>query len=185
MQNPQATVISRFANSPVLNQLIVNFNDYIDPTANINAFYDLVWNVATAVGYGLDVWGRIVGVSRTLYVPSVEFFGFNQPGEWVGWSQAPFYSGQSITSNYSLGDAAFLTLIYAKAFKNITNCSIPAINLILMTLFGSQGECYCTDGQNMTMTYTFSFVPSVVDLAIIAQSGVLPRPCGVSVSVIT
>ncbi len=42
----------------------------IDPTADLNAFYDLVWNVATAQGWGLDVWGRIVGVTRNLNIPA-------------------------------------------------------------------------------------------------------------------
>jgi hypothetical protein len=68
---------------------------------------------------------------------------------------------------------------------NISNNSIPAINNILMTLFGASGVCYCTDGLNMTMTYTFTFVPSDVQLSIIETSGVLPRPSGVSVSVVT
>ena len=60
------TIISQYENSQTLYQLISNFHDYIDPTANIQAFYDLVWNVDSAQGWGLDVWGNIVGVSRTI-----------------------------------------------------------------------------------------------------------------------
>src|SRR5579871_5512746 len=62
------TIISQYANSPILTQLIANFDQYIDPTKNLDAFFDLIWNVDTAQGYGLDVWGRIVGVTRVLQV---------------------------------------------------------------------------------------------------------------------
>ena len=53
-----ATIISQFANSPILTQLIANMDSYLDQTANLDAFYDLIFNVATAQGYGLDVWGK-------------------------------------------------------------------------------------------------------------------------------
>ena len=70
------TVMSQYANSPILDQLIDRFNDCINPTVNIKSFYDNIWNVETATGYGLDVWGRIVGVTRILNIPSGKFFGF-------------------------------------------------------------------------------------------------------------
>ena len=70
--------------------------------------------------------------------------------------------------------------------------SIPSINNILMTLFGagngsgppSQPAAYCTNGGNMTMTYTFSFAPNPVQTAIIYFSNVLPRPPGVAATVV-
>jgi hypothetical protein len=183
VQNIEATIQKQFANSPVLVALLGSINAYLDQSTNLQSFYSNIWNLLTASGYGLDVWGRIVGVSRVLAVSSTPYFGFEEANEWVGFGQAPFYTGAAITSNYALADSAFLTLIYAKALSNISDGSIPSINKILMTLFGAMGDCYCTDGQNMTMTYTFSFAPNAVDLAIITQSGVLPRPPGVSLSV--
>jgi len=186
MQNPEQTVISQYGNSPTLLQLITNFNTYIDPQANLNSFYDDIWNVATAQGYGLDVWGRIVGVQRVLQVPSGTYFGFAEAGDAseFPFNQQPFYSGQTTTGNYALTDAAFRTLIYAKALANICDGSIQAINSILMTLFPGIGNCYVTDGQNMTMTYTFSTVLSPVNYAIVTQSGILPKPAGVALTVV-
>src|SRR5260221_2382599 len=73
-----ATIISQYANSPIITQLISNFFQYVDPTVNIDAFYDFVWNLDTAKGYGLDVWGRIVGVQRQLNVPVGKFLGFDE-----------------------------------------------------------------------------------------------------------
>jgi hypothetical protein len=187
MQNWTDTLLSQFANSPAIVSLIESFNDCVDPRANIDAFYDLVWNLDTAQGFGLDVWGRIVGVSRVLQVSSGAWLGFEEAGDGsveTPFNQAPFYGGSSTTGNYALTDDAFRQLILAKAYANITNGSVPSINQILMTLFGSSGACWCTDGQNMTMTYTFGFQLSPVQYAIVAQSGVIPRPAGVSVTII-
>ena len=73
----QKTIISQFANSPTIVGLVTNMNAYIDQTANFQAFYDFVWNVNTAQGFGLDIWGRIVDVSRNLkIIAPVTNFGF-------------------------------------------------------------------------------------------------------------
>jgi hypothetical protein len=187
MYGYQQTIQSEYANSPTLVQLIENVDTYLDQQANIDAFYDDVWNVATAQGYGLDVWGRIVGVTRVLQVSAGEWLGFKEANDGTvetPFGIAPLYAGQPATGNYALTDDAFRTLIYAKALANICNGSIPAINNILMTLFGSQGNAYVTDLGGMAMTYTFNFQLSPVDFAIVAQSGVLPRPSGVSVTIV-
>ncbi|MDR3533952.1 MAG: DUF2612 domain-containing protein [Rhodopila sp.] len=192
MLNFQETIYSQFGNSPTIVQLITNMNTYLDPSANIDAFYDLVWNVDTAVGYGLDVWGRIVGVGRVLNLSTGVFFGFEGPVSASGdpWNQAVFYNGQSLTANYALTDAAYRPLILAKALFNICDCSIPSINQIMVNMFGPNGplpvagNCYCTDTGSMTMTYTFGSALDPVQSAIVFQSGVLPRPCGVFATVV-
>jgi hypothetical protein len=186
MQDWFNTVFSQYANSPTMLQTIGQWNAAIDPQADLNQFYSLIWNVSTAQGYGLDVWGRIVGVTRVLTVTSSVYFGFAEAGSSLeaGFNQAPFYSGSSSTSNFALSDSTFLTLIYAKALANITNGSSQSINTILMTLFGSQGNCWVQDNENMTINYCFNFTLSAVDQAIIAQSGVLPRAPGVAATIL-
>lgn len=66
MLDPLSTVISQYANSPRICGLVQRWNACLDPSANITAFYDDVWNIETAIGYGLDVWGRILGTGRTV-----------------------------------------------------------------------------------------------------------------------
>jgi hypothetical protein len=179
------TILSQFANSPVLTTLIGNMDAYLDQTANLDSFYDLIFNVATAQGYGLDIWGKIVNVSRILDVPgTAEYFGFEEAG--IGadpFNTQPFFSGQQLTTNYILSDSAYRVLIYAKALANICDGSIPSINQILLRLFPNRGNCFVTDGLDMTMEYTFQFILSPVELAIVAQSGALPKPTGVSATV--
>lgn len=72
------TILSQYANSDRITGLVETFFSAVDQTANFDAFYDKIWNLQTAEGFGLDVWGRIVGVNRILQVVSVGFFGFSE-----------------------------------------------------------------------------------------------------------
>jgi len=144
------TVISQYANSPSLTELITNFGQYLDPTINIEDFFDFMMNVDTAVGYGLDVWGRIVGVGRLLNLPTPSrFFGFaeGQP-DYDGFNQSPFFNGQELTQVYRLADIPYRKLILAKALSNICDGSIPAINQLLINLFVTpgRGNAFVTEG---------------------------------------
>jgi hypothetical protein len=182
MQNWRDTIISQYAQSPALLSMIDSFNQAVDPAANLNDFHRLVWNVATARGYGLDVWGRIVGVGRVLKISGGGvYFGFDEATNVHAkpFNVAPFYNGQVINENFLLSDEGFRTLIYAKAFANICDGSISAINQILLTLFPGRGNCYVQDNLNMTMTYVFRFKLTPVESAIVSESGILPRPASV------
>lgn len=180
-----STIIAQYANSPILTGWIESFNAAMDLTGPFDSFYDLVWNVLTAQGWGLDVWGRIVGVERAIQIPgSVSLFGFNEAGSsWTGFDQGTFYGGESISQNYVLSDADFRTLILAKAAGNISDGSIPAVNQILMTLFRDRGDAYVVDGLDMTLTYTFTFPLTPVELAIVSQLDVLPNAAGVVINI--
>ncbi len=179
------TIISQYANSPILTALIESFNDAMDFTESIDNFYDLVFNVLTATGYGLDVCGRIVVAPRTLLVTggSASVFGFNEPGnDWVGFNQAPFTQGPSPTSNVTLTDAQYRPLVLAKAATNIWDGSIPGLNAILLALFAGRGTPYVQDNLNMSLTYVFPFALTPLDSAVISSSGVLPQPTGVVIN---
>ncbi len=187
MQNVDQTIISQYANSRNLVALIENLNAYIDPSVNISAFYNSIMNITSATGYGLDVWGRIVGVGRVVLIPlTTPFFGFFEALPYsVGFGQGPFWGGSAVlTQAYNLPDAQYQTLIFAKALANICDGAIPAINQILLNLFPGRGNCYVTDGLDMTMTYTFDFALTNTEVAILSQSGALPKPTGVSALVV-
>ena len=212
------TIISQWANSPIIIGLISSWFIALDETEEFSNFFDLIWNVLTAEGYGLDVWGIIVGIGRVVHIADVEYFGFQEalPGIQTfnhGGVVGIFYIGEPITSNYSLSDEVYRRLILAKAAANICNGSIPAINQILINLFPGRGNAFVTEGyqgdpyfgfqeagnsvtgfnqgcfyagesiNTMIMTYTFDFALTPVDLAII-QTGVLPKPSGVSASIV-
>lgn len=181
MDNVEQTILSQYANSPTIVQLIQNMNGYIDPSADIDAFYNFIWNVDTATDKGLDIWGKIVGLEngRILKIPSAEVnFGFTQ-GKGAPFGQGVFRSGAPATQNYSLSNDAFRQLILVKALANISDGSIPSYNQLLSNLFAGRGRCYVNDLGNMQMRYTFEFYLQPFEIAIITQSGALPRPTGV------
>ena len=181
--NPWAVIIDNYANSGIVDGIVLSFDAAMDQTENFSNFFDNQWNPDTASGYGLDVIGRIVGVTRVLSLAGTEaFFGF-QGSSGTGFNQAPFFTGGQLTTNYSLQDPDFLTLINAKMLSNICDGGIPAINALLLALFPNRGNCYVVDGQNMTMQYKFDFVLTAVEQAILAQAGVLPTPCGVAATI--
>jgi hypothetical protein len=190
--NPWATVISQYSNSPILDAMITAFNAAMDQTQNITNFYDMIWNVNTAQGYGLDVWGRIVGVTRNIVTQATgsgTYFGFEEAGtSWTGFgpgsSQGGFFGAENvITSVTTLQDSDFRTLILAKAASNIWDGSIPGVNAILLALFPGRGKTYVMDNQNMSMSYIFTFALTIPEQAIVQHGGVLPQPAGVLITV--
>jgi hypothetical protein len=190
VQNVEQTIISQYANSPTLVQLVQNMNQYIDPSTNFVEFFDFIWNVDTAQGFGLDIWGRIVGVSRVIPIPGTEgSFGFSNadvPADWQTFGTVgnpgvggPFFAGQQNTGSFSLNDTAYRTLILAKALANIAATTPAALNQLVTNLFPGRGRAYTQDGRDMTMTYVFEFSLTSIEFAILSFSGVLPHPGGV------
>ncbi len=182
--NWQKTLISEYANDPAMLGLLTSIAENIDPSADIENFYDYVWNVNTAQGFGLDIWGAIVGINRYLKVTG-KFFGFEEAGTLSAdpFNQSPFYSGDMGEGVVALSDTAFRTLVLAKGAANVCNSSIISINALMNYVWAGRGGAWCTDGENMTMTYTFNFTLTPVDMAIIG-TGVLPKPCGVSYTIV-
>lgn len=179
----ERTIISQYSDSPTIVQLVRNMNDYIDPRADFDNFFNYVWNVNTAQGFGLDIWGRIVNIGRELTIPAqLQYLGFGEatsPAQPFG--QAPFYVQQSTaTQTYILADDAYRQLILVKALANISTTTAEAVNQLLQNMFAGRGRCYVNDLGNMALRYTFEFDLTDYELAIMTQSGALPRPAGVT-----
>lgn len=186
------TVISQYANSPTLRQLIRNMDEYINPDTDFDAFYDYVWNVETAQGFGLDIWGRIVGVGRMLTIPGNEkYLGYQEaytaPTADTGaqpFGQAPMYVGTTSSQTYRLADDAYRKLILVKALANISDCTSPSLNRLLSNLFAGRGRCYVTDTGQMEFRYVFEFALEPYEIAILTQSGAIPKPAAVLANVL-
>ena len=184
--------MSQYCDSPTIKGILSSFNDAIDPSADLAQFYYNIFNVATAVGNGLDIWGAIVGVSRYLQISATPYLGFEEaytaPTASTGpqpFNQAPFYNGVVATTTFALSDTQYRQLILVKAAANISNLSIPSINALLRAEFGVNngidpfGDAYVQDLGNMTFNYHLAFTPNLAQISIIQNSGVFPRPAGV------
>ncbi len=152
MKNWPQTVVSQYVNSTRLLALLESIDEWISPDTNLENFYSFIWDIRReggAFGYGLDVWGRIVGVNRVVSMAQYgASFGFGEAGDRTGFNQATFYIPDGTVINFPLSDEAYRLLIFARAALNITDCSIPAINAIMMSLFPNRGNAYVTDGAN-------------------------------------
>lgn len=189
MNNVERTIISQYANSPTICGLIDYVNQWVDPRTDLDTFYSYVWDVLSAQGFGLDIWGRIVGVGRDItYSGNTPTFGFVEA--FTTPTQAaltgpnpfdtfPFFNGQQTSQTYTLSDDAYRTLILVKALANITDCSIPAFNELLNKLFAGRGRCYVIDQGSMSMRFVFEFALQPFEVAIMTQQNVIPRPAGV------
>ncbi len=184
MQNLEQTILSQYANSPTLLSWITSINSALDPTEIINSFYLNVWNINTANGYGLDVWGRIVGVDRTVIIAGGENFGFSEASS-APFNTASFYSGEPATDSYALSDTAFRLLILAKALSNISNSSSFTYNKILMQLFPSRGNAYIQQVYTMQSILVFEFDLEPFEISVLQQSGALSPPTGVQFSIMS
>ncbi|WP_237442452.1 DUF2612 domain-containing protein [Saccharibacter sp. 17.LH.SD] len=218
MKDIRATILAQYANSPILLSIIEQFNAAIDPYALIDTFYNHVWNPSTATGWGLDVWGRIVGVSRVFKVNLPQYFGFLEADDGSDtarpFNNGIFYGKDIPADSYVLSDNDYRKVIFTKAAANISNGSIADINRLLMILFRDKGRIFVSEGtmsnyfgfseeespelpvqpfnfgtwgdssafgggpMNMTICYSWDLSP--LEMAII-ESGVFPRPSGVSV----
>ena len=157
MLNVEQTIISQYANSPTIGALIAFMNENINPAADIDNFYSFVFNVETAQGFGLDIWGRIVNISRTVLTNPVTY----------------------------LSDDAYRSLILLKALSNISFASAPSINQLLQKwLGGSNVRAYVVDSGGMQMVYVFEFALTAVQIEILTNSGIFLRPAGVLTSIV-
>lgn len=181
MQDHNQTILAQYANSPTINALIDSANSAIDASGSAEGFRQTVWDISSASGFGLDIWAKIVGVSRVVGVQTnPKFLGFT--AKYAPFNRGPFYSSGSSVGLYTLTDSALRTLILVKALTNITNTTPPNINRALEILFAGRGDVYVHDLQNMNMLYTFYFQPTEAELYMLSSSGAVPRPSGVRIS---
>lgn len=180
------TFLAQYANSPILTSLIQYFNQWIDPGNDIDNFYNTVWNVITAAGFGLDIWGRIVNIPRTITIPPANFYlGFEEAlPDAQPFNQAPFYAGPGTSQIYTLSDDAYRTLILTKALANISSFTAPSVNSLLQFMFSGRGSCYVIELSPMQIEYVFNFALESWEAAVLTQPALMPRPAGVGVSIV-
>ena len=186
------TILKQYVGSSKLIDWLLLMKAEISIDKFLDDFHDNVWNLDTANSYGLDIWGKIVDLPRTLpFETNEQFFGFNEAlivGTPTATDPTPFNDMPFYSSVYSatggqviLNDDAYRKAIYMKAMSNITNCTVSNLNNMLMYMFGTSGNSWVErDGPN-AMSYHFAFTPSESELAIV-QSGILPKPSGAVVS---
>lgn len=171
--------MKQYSFSPRLQALRTNWAENFEPSAWIDQFYSKMWNVDTAVGVGLDWWGRIVNVpnGRLVKTGNSDPFGFSP--SWETFGHGTFYTGPTATSTFYLADRAYRVLILTKAQANIADTTIPGLNRVLQQLFPDRGSCWVNDLGGMSIRYVFEFSLEGWERSVLTAGGVMPRPAGV------
>lgn len=176
MEYPEDSVQSQYASSPTIRLLVDSFNKQIDPQNDITLFYDKVFNLSTAEGIGLDIWGRILGIDRLLSVESDNSFGF-EGSELEPFDQDVFYT-QSVSNNFRLEDTPYRQLLFYKASSNIASSDLATLNTMLNSMFKKRGA-YIVESSVMCIRFYFQFYLSPYEKALMQLEFVPPRPAGV------
>lgn len=177
-------VQSQYAASPRILSLLVRKAALLDPGRDLMLWYDGMFNPKTAEGVGLDIWGRIVGIGRKLWVQNLEFFGFHGQNL-QNFDQAPFWIQSIASGQVDLSDEAYRFLIFYKAMANIGKSTVQALNALLDSLFApshGSGSCCVLETGSMHLHAVFSFLLTNYESAILAQYGLFDRPAGVGFS---
>jgi len=164
-----------------------------------NSFFD-AFDIDQATGDQLDIIGKIVGLPRSVpFVLAKNRFGFDGDTSARGMADffddsiesAPFYDFyEAEYTSQQLDDFDYRFFIKAKISQNVVSAYMinhierDRISLqdIIIYLFGS--DAYLIDNQNMTMALYVGLSVDEQRLILINQLGLLPRPQGVSYSVI-
>lgn len=105
-------IISQYSASPRIIAILEGFRSEIEARSGILLFYEMMFNIDTAQGISLDIWGRIINISRTIYDED---------------------NGYALT----LSDEAYRTLLLYKALANISDATIPSLSRLNEILFES------------------------------------------------
>lgn len=176
---------SQYANSTHIKNIVYNFWDKINPESDINLIYDKVVNLDTAEGYGLDVWGRIVGFPRQFISVEEEtkYFGFKElEGSYNSrletFNNAPFY--QTVNGRVQLSDEGYRFYILIKAFINISDSSLYFLNQIISRLFKDKKiEIIHTDTMELRLVIQ-DMIPDVAKNALLSLNWL---PAGVNLDI--
>ena len=173
-----STVQSQYSASPRILALAGMYWDMLNPGSEIQTMLDDMLNPSTAKGYGLDVWGRIVGIKRATVPVSGEYLAFdpdplsNPDGD--SWNNAPF---NPLTPQGLATDAVFRVYVMVKAMMNIGNGSLADINKYFSLMFPGSGIQVIHAGTMIIRVLDYDAV--LTDAAIMALRSIDWVPAGV------
>ena len=149
----------QYNNAPAINSLINAKQNWFNrnQTEFWNDWVKNVLNITTANDYGLSIWGALLQVPRV----------YNVEGDDI-----------TLTTNQ------YRTVLLARLKLLHTRATVPEINKLLKFLFGQYGKAYVVDNFDMTITYRFNFNLSALQLAVLQNVTLLPRPAGVQAVIV-
>lgn len=167
-------MISQYANSPKYVKLVEGIREQFNNYKTIQDWYNVVYNIRTATGYGLDWWGKILDQSRL-----ISFIDDNNQKVEI------FLQGEitvdGITFSADEIENLYRTLLIFRAMSNIGNATIPSLEMLLNSAFEGRGQVYIDEVTTMQIDVTFNFYVNKLEKYVFSTD-IFPKPTGVGVN---
>lgn len=166
-------MLSQYANSPVFVSLINGLREQISNAETINEWINVVYNLKTASGIGLDLWGLILNQSRLLYYKDeygIQRSVYLRGAQTIG---SEDYTEEQIEGYYRM-------LLFFRAFSYVTNSTLKSFNDLLRFYFEDK-KVFVQEIGTMVIELVFRFFPTTLEKIIFA-SDLFPKPTGVGLN---
>lgn len=165
-------MISQYANSPKFVALVNSLRAVFSNSGLIKDWFNVVYNIKTAKGFGLDIWGKILNQGRN--------FTYTNPKTGV---KTDYYLQGELTidgTNFTAEqiENTYRTVLLMKALSYITNATGKSLNDLLQFYFQDRGKMYVIKYDTMKIRYVFEFYVNKLEKSIFT-SDVMPKPTGV------
>lgn len=168
--------LSQYANSRVYMNLYNGLSNIFSNAKTLEDWYNIVFNLKTASGYGLDIWGNILNQGRQ--------FSYDDNGTTVYVFLGGEQTIDGITYSAEYMEGMYRMVLFLKALTHITNCTLASLNSLLQYYFKDRIDpennqnVYVINYGTMAIRYVFQFYVSKIEQSIFT-SDVMPRPTGV------
>lgn len=150
---------SQYSASPKILALVAGYQERLSPEADMDLLYDKLFNIHTAEGVGLDNWGLILRMGRTII-------------------------DQDTGASLTLEDDYYRLLLLYKAMANISASTAAVQNALLEMLIntgigGFPKAAYVLEVGTMVIRWVFEDFLDPVQTAVFKTAGTLARGAGV------
>lgn len=121
------------------------------------SYLEDIFTISTANSFGLEMWGRTLGIVR------------------------PTYTDSDTGNIVNISDELYRRMLIGAIYKFNMTCTVPEINQYLRYVFGNK-PIYVVDGLDMSMKIVAYFDITEEELAILNSDDFIPRPAGVNVN---
>lgn len=191
-------IISQYANSPIITAWMSSWFSALDPTEFFDSFFDNLWNIETATGYGIDVWGRIVGglkFTRNIPVVSpIPYVSCDDPNLGCDMPGVDIYTpGDPLTQiiPQAMEEEDWRRLVLARAASNISDGSISSVLFsynVFFRWYGSQVFIDEANQQQSGLAYTLVVASnppsSLLNLTIITNNLITTNSTGADMQIL-
>lgn len=175
--------IWQYDNSPNIKGLIEEYQLFLDTyhTDFWENWYNIVFNLDTANGFGLVIWGKILGFNLGISIGRSDWVPFGFAPYRRAFYQATF--GTDSSSGVILTEQQARVALKLQWWRLTGTNTIPEANQIVNSILSEYvGSIYIVDNLDMTATYIFENQPENWLSYILDTFDILPRSAGVEVT---